>query len=103
MLLVTRCQMEKIKHFPRERGLMARAMIEGLRTYCRAYFGSDNLGDRLPDVVIGLAIITGQAEEKLLTASDIAAYTGLPRATVVRRLQRMVKQGFATMANDGSR
>lgn len=95
--------MEKIIDFPHQRGLLAKAMIEGLRTYCRAYFHSETLDDHLPDIVIVLAIITGQAEEKPLTASDIAAYTGLPRATVIRRIRKMVATGFAGYGSDGRR
>lgn len=82
---------------------MARAISEWLRTYSRAYFGADDYGAHLTDIAIGLAAVIGHGESRPMTASDIAAYTGIPRATVIRRLNVLAGMGLVAATKDGRR
>lgn len=62
------------------RGEVARSLVEILRAYSRLNFNSSAVGDTIEQSLIVSAIIIGQADGKLMTASDIAAYLGIPAA-----------------------
>lgn len=71
------------------RGEVARSLVEILRAYSRLNFNSSAVGDTIEQSLIVSAIIIGQADGRLMTASDIAHYLGMPRPTVVRKLKRV--------------
>lgn len=71
------------------RGEVARNLVEILRAYSRLNFASSAVGDTIEQSLIVSAIIIGQSDGKLMTASDIANYLGMPRPTVVRKLSRV--------------
>jgi hypothetical protein len=48
----------------------------------------------LTDVVITAAVTVGTIEGRPMSAAKIAHYTGMPRATVLRRLKRLIQQGY---------
>lgn len=85
------------------RGLIAKTIIEVLRGFTVVNFGSQRLGELIEENLIAAAIVIGQAEGRLLSASDIAAYIGLPRATVVRKLRRVAMLRMLGKAKDGNR
>lgn len=87
----------------RKRGIIAMAVVDILRTYSRAYFKDDEFGKHIIDLVIGCAVAIGQAENRLMTASDIAAYTGLSRITVLRHLDMLAQQGLVDKITQGRR
>jgi hypothetical protein len=71
------------------RGEVARSLVEILRAYSRINFNSFAVGDTIEQSLIVSAIIIGQAEGRLMTASDISNYLGMPRPTVVRKLLKV--------------
>lgn len=66
----------------KEREVICRAVVEIFKAWGRAYYGSDQIGDRCTALVIGATVMIGQACDQPLTASSIADYTGIPRGTV---------------------
>jgi hypothetical protein len=51
--------------------------------------------------LIASAVFIGHAEDRPMTASDIAAYTGLPRTTVIRKANLLMIAGL--LERNGSR
>lgn len=89
--------------FAKQRGAICEAVLMALRAYSMAYFGDDKIGDHCPELIIGCAIMVGQSAGKPLTASDIAGFTGFPRSTVVRHLNKMEAAGRVVFTREGNR
>lgn len=85
------------------RGEVARNLVEILRAYSRLNFNSSAVGDTIEQSLIVSAIIIGQADGRLMTASDIAHYLGMPRPTVVRKLKRVAAARQLRTVRDGNR
>ena len=79
----------------RQRLVLCRLMIDIMRglhgTYAPA---SEPFGGRLETFFIGMCIARGQFEEKPFSVAKIAAYMGVPRTTVIRRLGRLQSWGL---------
>jgi hypothetical protein len=86
-----------------QRALVARTVMDMMRSVCRAYFGDDAIGPHALDLVLGMAIMLGQAEGRPMSTSDIAQYTGTPRATVFRKLREFERRSMVKWARVGSR
>lgn len=85
------------------RGLVSKTLIEVLRALTMSIFDTPNLGDRVEEILIVAAIVVGQAEGRLMCASDIANYVGLPRATVIRKLRTVDMARMLGKAKQGNR
>lgn len=85
------------------RGLVAKTILEVLRGYSLLNFGSPDLGKRIEENLIVAAIVVGQTDGRLLCASDISGYIGLPRATVVRKLRTIAMTRMLGKIKDGNR
>lgn len=85
------------------RGLVAKTILDVLRSFSIVNFGSPNLGERIEENLIVAAIVVGQADGRLLCASDIAGYIGLPRATVIRKLRTVSMSRMLGKLKDGNR
>ena len=75
--------------------VLCRLMIQirrGLHgTYAPA---SEPFGSRLETFFIGMCVAFGQFEERPFSVAKIAAYMGVPRTTVTRRLNRLESWGL---------
>lgn len=69
-------------------GVAGRMVVGMHRTINQAYPELDN-----EDILICFGVTVGFDEIKPLTASKLAAYIGLPRPTVIRRVVRLVDLG----------
>ena len=85
------------------RAIIMRAIVEILRTYYQAYFKSENFGVGVDAGLIIFAVVLGQAEEKLMTATDISNYLGIPRATVSRKLKLLGRRRALRTMRNGKR
>lgn len=90
-------------HISGARALVCRNTIDALRTYSDAYFGTPNLGDNPVALIVGCALIVGQSEGRLMSATDVSEYLGVPRATVVRILHGFARRGVLGTVRDGRR
>jgi DNA-binding IclR family transcriptional regulator len=86
-----------------KRSLIARVIIDTMRVYSRAYWKDENIGEHAIDILIGLAIMIGEAEGRPMSATDVAAYVGIPRATVIRHLHAAQADGLAATVSSGKR
>jgi hypothetical protein len=86
-----------------QRALVLRTVMEMMRSACRAYVGSEDIGPHALDLVLGMAIMVGQAEGRPMSTSDIANYTGTPRSTVLRKLKQFEERGAAKSRLVGTR
>jgi hypothetical protein len=77
---------------PRHRAAILRAVIGIMRLDGEAYQGTSRLGPAVENSLIIQAIVLGQADGRPMTASDIAGYLGVPRSTVIHRIDRMPKR-----------
>lgn len=76
-----------------QRAEIARMLIAMMRTLSHGYFKNDHFGSSVGDSLICSAIYIGQIERRPMSASKLATYTGMPRATVIRRLQMLIDAG----------
>lgn len=81
-----------------QRAEVARAVLDVLRLTRAAHSAAD-----LEDAAIILGLLVGQAEGRPLTASDLSHYVGLPRPSIIRRLQRLASGGGVQSGRDGRR
>jgi DNA-binding IclR family transcriptional regulator len=70
-------------------------MIDIMRTVHGAYApAGERFGTRLETFFIGLCVALGDIEGKPLFIAKIIAYMGVPRTTVLRRLDRLQRWGL---------
>jgi predicted transcriptional regulator len=74
-----------------ERLALAKAYIALTRVMVDSVFGKKPADHSL--LLIGSAIMVGHAEDKPMSATKIAQYIGLPRSTVIRKLNQFLKAG----------
>jgi DNA-binding MarR family transcriptional regulator len=74
---------------------LARLWIELTRQLHRSVAPElqEQFGSRTNLLLIGIAIYLGTIEGRPLTASKLAAYVGMPRASVIRRLRTLCRRG----------
>ena len=79
----------------RQRLVLCRLMISIMRGLHGAYApATEPFGSRLETFFIGLCVALGQFEERPFSVAKIAAYMGVPRTTVIRRLNRLERWGL---------
>ena len=70
-------------------------MIDIMRTVHGAYApDTERFGTRLETFFIGLCVAIGDMEDKPLSVAKITGYMGVPRTTVIRRLNQLQKWGL---------
>lgn len=80
-------------HNASQRALVARALLDALRAFGAAYLGHKRFGARADELVLLAAVFVGQAEGRPMNASKLADYAGMPRPTVIRKLQALARRG----------
>ncbi len=75
-----------------ERLALAKAYIALTRVMVDSVFGKNPADHSL--LLIGAAIMVGHAENKPMNATKISHYVGLPRSTVIRKLNEFSKIGM---------
>lgn len=90
-------------HAREKRMLIAKVVIETLRVYSRAHFKDEMIGTHFEEILIGLAVLIGQTEGRPMSATDISAYVGIPRPTVIRHLQPAIRRKNIISKRDGRR
>lgn len=91
---------EPIRH-ARQRALVAVAMLDVLRAFGAAYLGRKRFGTHADELVLLAAVFVGQAEGRPMNASKLAAYAGIPRPTVIRKLKALARRGVLERLDDG--
>lgn len=74
--------------------IVSKLLIDMLRTSVNVFLLEENATSFGDELMICAAIFIGQAEGKPFTAGKIASYIGMPRPTVVRKLQSLLLRGF---------
>jgi biotin operon repressor len=91
---LARDRWRKIKN-ARQRLVLCRLMIDIMRTVHGAYApASQRFGTRLETFFIGLCVALGDMEDKPLSVAKISVYMGVPRTTVIRRINQLQKWGL---------
>jgi biotin operon repressor len=79
----------------RRKLVLCRLMIDLVRTVDGPYApAGEPFGTRMESFLIGLCIAIGDIDGKPLSAGKIAAFLGMSRTTVVRRLNRLNSLGL---------
>lgn len=76
-----------------QRALVCKSIIDAFRVFSVVYCGTPRIGDNADHILIGAALMVGEAENRPMSATDISEYLGIPRATVVRKLQQLHQMG----------
>jgi predicted transcriptional regulator len=85
--------MTEVTTLTRQRALVAKSIIDAFRVFSVVYCGTPKIGDNADHILIGAALMVGEAENRPMSATDISEYLGIPRATVVRKLQQLHQMG----------
>ena len=79
----------------RQRLVLCRLMIDMMRTVHGAYApASEPFGTRLETFFIVLCVALGDIDGEPFSVAKIAAYMGVPRTTVIRRLDQLQQWGL---------
>jgi hypothetical protein len=78
-----------------QRSVLYRLMIDIMRTVHEAYVpASEPFGASLEACFIGLCVAVGDLDGRPFSVAKIAAYVGVPRTTVTRKLAQLESWGF---------
>lgn len=76
----------------RARLIAARLLMNVVRCCARNFVRTEMYASHADEVMLCCAIFIGQLEQKPMTAAKLASYVGMPRATVVRKLEQLEKR-----------
>ena len=88
--------LERSKRIARaeQRLVMARLLVDIMRTLRGQYMPvNEPFGTRIETQFVGLCVAIGDIEGKPFSVAKIAAYMGMSRSTVIRRLERLESWG----------
>lgn len=72
----------------------ARLLLTLTKEVAAAVLTEDGFGSHADEVMLCSAVWIGHAEDRPMTAAKIAEYIGMPRATVVRKLEQLKARGI---------
>lgn len=76
-----------------KRVIVLKLIIDVMRIMSTAVFDGRRSAEVSTDMLLGCAVLVGQAEGHPLNASKVAEFVGVARPTAVRRLMAMVEIG----------
>lgn len=90
--------------------ILSRLTVEIVRSSIDIFFEGDRSASAI-DVLICSGLFVGQAEGRLMTAGKLAEFVGVPRTTILRRLDALKERGIISgpvekrwsMSDDSSR
>ena len=88
--------LERSKRIARakQRLVMCRLLVDVMRTLRTHYMPvNEPFGTRIETQFVGLCVAIGDIEGKPFSVAKIAAYMGMSRSTVIRRLERLESWG----------
>jgi hypothetical protein len=86
----------------RQRLVLYRLMIDIMRTVHEAYVpANEPFGVSLEACFIGLCVAVGDLEGRPFSVTKIAAYVGVPRTTVVRKLAQLESEKRNSIPQSG--
>jgi DNA-binding transcriptional ArsR family regulator len=85
----------------KQRLVMAKMVMSMLRAVTTAYMDTQQYGSAADDALLLFAVYIGQAERRPMTANKLAAYVGMPRATVTRKLRALQAAGMVELDENG--
>jgi hypothetical protein len=78
-----------------QRLVMCRLLVDIMRTLRAHYIpANEPFGTRIETKFVGLCVAIGDLEGKPFSVAKIASYMGMPRSTVIRRLERLESWGI---------
>lgn len=84
-----------------QRLIIARLIMKLGRKATMAYLAADETFENVADMVLAKAVFIAQLEGRPLTAAKIAAHVGMPRTTVARRMDALVRSGVVLRDDAG--
>jgi predicted transcriptional regulator len=85
-----------------DRLLICHAVMKIVQQASFAYMDSALFGSHASDVMLLFAVFIGQAERRPMTATKLADFVGIPRATIVRRLRVLQAAGMVHLEKNGA-
>jgi CRP-like cAMP-binding protein len=82
-----------------ERLAIAKLLLELARAFHNKTYkgpGGKPFGAEIDIIFVGACVAIGDLERRPMNASDIASYIDMPRATVQRKLDQLVRRGIIT-------
>jgi hypothetical protein len=78
-----------------QRLVMCRLLVDIMRTLRAHYMpANEPFGTRIETQFVGLCVAIGDLEGKPFSVAKIATYMGMPRSTVIRRLEQLKSWGI---------
>lgn len=94
--------MTEEEKFNAQRLIIARYFLDSFKDLAEYHWSEKRYGSIADEVMMNLAIYVGQVELKPLNAFKLAEYVGIPRSTVIRKIQTGVERGFLIENPDGT-
>jgi hypothetical protein len=81
--------------FAGQRRVLCRLVIDMMRTLHEHYAPTEEpFGKRLESIFIGMTLVLGQIEGRPFSVGKTAAFMGMPRTTVIRKLEQLHRWGL---------
>lgn len=80
--------------------ITARLIIDLLRSTVEIFLLKSGATASIDEAVMCAALFVAQAEGKPLTAGKLAAFVGMPRPSVIRKLHSLMSRGFVRQDKD---
>lgn len=79
--------------------VMGGLALKLIHSICVTMFRREDFGTLADLCLLCCSIYIGQAEGRPMSMTKLASYTGMPRATVIRKVRTMVDMGIVELVN----
>lgn len=91
----------EIVQIDHERAVVVKAMIAAMREFGGPIITPERFGAEASSIILCMGIYVGQSEGRPMNTSKLAAYVGIPRTTVMRRLSELERDGIISRMGEG--
>lgn len=91
---------KKKQYYPLLR-IVLNTWVTNTRTFTTLVFKSNDFGSHTADAILLASVFIGHMDGKPMTASKLAMFAGIPRPTVIRKLQSLKRDGFVFIDGRG--
>jgi predicted Rossmann fold nucleotide-binding protein DprA/Smf involved in DNA uptake len=84
-----------------QRVQVARSMLDAMRRFSVGLVPPDRFGADANDLALFAGLLIGTAEGRPMNATKLAHYVGIPRPSVIRKLDALTRRGLVERTGGG--
>ena len=77
-----------------QRAQLTRTILDAMRRFSAGLVPTERFGAHADDLALFAGLLIGTAEGRPMNASKLAHYVGIPRPTVIRKLNALARRGM---------